>query len=193
MTRILLTLLLSLAILVGFGAAVSDAASISGMKNPTPQMAVIAVVFNALATLMNPISSASGGGTYMPIGGEVLYLGFWPIIAWILAGLGIGLMAGEARATIPAALTSSALTYILWIMTSIMVLPAVQSTTPWELYLAQATGHLLLQAPLDFLAILTLPAVSSITLALFEPIPSAGRPAAPPPQPVRRRFWEYEE
>lgn len=193
MARIFLPVILSLAILVGFGAALSASASISGMKDPTPQMAIIAVVFNALASLITPLSSASGSGAIMPIGGEVLYLGIWPIIAWIVAGLGIGLMTGEAKGAIPAALASSSLTYILWMLTAIMVLPQVQSKSAWEIYLAQMSSHLLIRAPLDFLAIICIPLASSITLALFEPIPPDGRNTTVPAKPVKRRFWEYDE
>lgn len=185
--------MLALAILVGFGTAITMDASISGLRQPTPQMAVLAIIFNALAALTTPLTSAAGGGTYMPIGGETLYPGLIPLAAWSVAGLGCGLLVGDAKRAIPATLTISGLSYLFWILSSLMVLPTVKSMVPWELYLARASSQIFIEAPLDFAAIFAIPAASSIAIALFEPIPPTSKPTNQPIQPVRRRFWEYEE
>lgn len=193
MTRFTLAVILPLAILVGCGAAMTMDTSISGGRSPTPQIAVLAIVFNALAAIMTPLTSAAGGVTSMPIAGETLHLWLLPTVAWALAGLASGLMAGDAKRAIPASLTVSGLTYILWMLASITVLPAVQSSTPWQLYITKISSQIFWEAPLDFAALFAIPAATSAAIALFEPIPPASKPAHPAIQPTRRRFWQYDE
>lgn len=185
--------ILALSILVGLGAAVTMDASIYGGRAPTAQMAVLAVVFNGLAALITPLSSAMGASTFMPIGGEQLHLGLSPILIWLAAGCAIGLLAAHAKDTFPAALLATGIAYISWLGLAMMVLPSVESNIHWTLYMAQMTDRIFSQAPLDLLTIFALPAVSAVSIALFEPLIPSEKPKTTAVQPLRRRFWDYEE
>jgi hypothetical protein len=190
--KVLLTVL-ALSILVGLGAAITADATIYGGKAPTAQMAILAVVFNGLAALMTPLSSAMGASTLMPIGGEQLHLGISPILVWLAAGCAMGLLAAQARDTIPAAILATGIAYISWLGLAIMVLPSVDSSIHWPLYMASMTSHIFSQAPLDLFTIFALPALSALTISLFEPLMPSEKPRTTEAGPFRRRFWEYEE
>jgi len=187
MASALLPIGIGLAFLALFGAVVTSDASITGYSQPGYQTQVLAVLFNALAPMMTPLSSATGRATLMPIAGEQLNLGFLPLAAWTGAAVLIGVSSrGNSLAS---AFVTASLAYLLWLVLGMAVLPQVNSSVPWPIYTAGMSDQLFFKAPLDFVAVYALPI--TLSMAVSRVVTSMTKPRVKEQTLHRRRFWEY--
>jgi len=189
MPRLLPSLTFGLSLLVMVGVIATYGASTSGSADPTDQLRILAVIFNALAPMLSPISSAVGAPVTMPIAGESLYLGLLPLLGWVIAGIGVGLASRDFGEAAGASMALASLVYVLWLGLTLLILPRVESAISWVVYLAQVATRLLFDSPLDFASLYLLPITLSTATTMLHS--RASRPKIREQPPVRRRFWEY--
>ncbi|MDJ0269526.1 MAG: hypothetical protein NXY59_03070 [Aigarchaeota archaeon] len=181
--------LFGFSILTLAGAIATLGTQTAGMIAPSDQMRVLATLFNALAPMLSPLSSAAGTKVLMPIGGEELALGIAPLIAWVAAGVAIGLMSRDGSEAATASLALASLTYILWLGLALLVLPSTGAAIPWSNYLDMVVSRILVSTPLDFFSIYIIPtALSAATTSLYQ---KATRPRIHEKPIERRRIWDY--
>ncbi len=187
--KTLTTSIAALSVLTIIGMVMTSSVQAKSTSLPV-QVSILSVILSALSSLLMPLSSILGMPTIVAPPGEWLKLGPGPVIAWIAAGVLIGILARRARNAIPPALLTPALIYLLVLGLSIYVLPRVPGSINWEVYLSEVASAILLDGPLDFVSIYLIPLVFSVLSSnLFEA--STAKPA--PLRQQRHRFWEMVE
>lgn len=152
------------------------------------QTAVLTVILSALSAVLTPISSAAGATTLIPPSNEPQLLGLWPAVAWILVGFMTGFITNKARESVVPPLLISTVSYLMVVGLSVFVLPKVPGALNWETYLSKLSQQIILEGPLDFLFLFTLPLVTSLlTASIIEALTSK-----PPPRPTVHRRWYWE-
>ncbi|MDW8083721.1 MAG: hypothetical protein RMI49_00760 [Candidatus Caldarchaeum sp.] len=153
------------------------------------QTIIFAVILSSLSTLLTPLSSAVGTSTYVPPNATPVFLGLWPLTAWILAGVSIGMLTQKTKESIIPPLITSTLTYLAVIGLAIYTLPKIPNAINWENYIGKLAQQMILDGPLDFAFLFILPlsaaVVTSFIAEAFRPKPMVREPL------VRRRFWEW--
>lgn len=155
------------------------------------QSAILAVVLSALSTFLTPLSSAFGGITFVPPSATPVQLGLWPLLAWIVVGIVIGLLTQKPSESIIPSLLTPTITYITVVGLAGYVLPRIPSAINWEVYLTKLAQQIILDGPLDFVFLFAVPVgLSLITASLTEM--ASSKPVVTPVV-RRRRFLDWPE